>query len=144
MDATLLINVAHYVQKDGVSVDQQLARMAQLVSQLAEQRITLENGQPVTLDTVQRDVGTGEYLSRWVTEFGRTIYFWDGFNIDIEQQIPRDQFDRIILYLQDHPQKRDDVREALNALRPDQLVIPKGTGGNLKTPYGTLFVIPAM
>ncbi|RUS20610.1 hypothetical protein BC937DRAFT_94815 [Endogone sp. FLAS-F59071] len=141
-DSTLLINVALYVQDGGASTDLQCARMEQIVAKLDEQRITLDNGQPVTLDIVRRDVDIGEYLARWVTEFGRTIYFWEGFGMDIEQQIPRDQFNRILLFLQNHPQKRDDVRRALEALRPEHLVIPRAIGGNFKTPYRTLFDLP--
>ncbi|RUS14742.1 hypothetical protein BC937DRAFT_93402 [Endogone sp. FLAS-F59071] len=49
-DSTLLINVALYVQDGGASTDLQRARMEQIVAKLDEQRITLDNGQPVTLE----------------------------------------------------------------------------------------------
>ena len=141
-DSAFLIHLARFVQSNSASSDLQHTRMEQIVSKLAEQQITLDNRQPVTLDIVRRDVGVGEYLAKWVPEFGRMIYFWDGFSMDIEQRISRDQFDRIILFLRDHPEIREDVRKALNNLRPEHLVIPYSEGGNFKTPYRTLFVIP--
>lgn len=141
-DATFLINVAHLVKNETVSSEQQHDRIEQIVATLREKQVTLDDGQPVTFDKVQRDVDVGEYLARWVTEFGRVIYFWGGFNIDIDQEVPRDQFDRILLYLRDYPQKRDGVRSALKALWPEHLVVPSSVGGRFRTPYRTLFVIP--
>lgn len=133
-DAVFLIHLADLVQNGAAPPDVQRDRMERIVMTINEPQVTLA--------TVQADVAVGEYLTRWVTEFGDTIYFWDGFNIDITLDVPREVFDKIILYMHDHPQKQIDVRNAIEALRPENLEIPSSTGGKFKTPYRKLFVIP--
>ena len=61
---------------------------------------------------------------------------------DVAVKVSKEQFNQIMQYLQEYPQKHDDIRRALVALRPEQLVIPKSEGGYFKTPYRTLFAIP--
>ncbi|RUS19405.1 hypothetical protein BC937DRAFT_87547 [Endogone sp. FLAS-F59071] len=131
-DATFLIHLAALVQNPVPPNESQAVRLEMVVRIIDDPQVTVER--------VQADVDTGEYLKQWVDAFGSTIYFWGGFDINLENRIPRDKFHLFLQYLHDHPQRHSEIRDALVSLRPERLTIPRALpGGNFKTPYGKLF-----
>lgn len=81
-----LINIAGFV-KNAVLQDIQDHRRN------VEEVVRIVNNPSVTIEKVEQDVNLGLYLSRWIEEFGSTILFWGGLDIQISQRLPRDEFE---------------------------------------------------
>lgn len=94
----------------------------------------------VSTQTVEADVKTGIYINRWVEEFGSTIYFWSGLDVDIEQRITREHFERLMVLFRQDQVKYHSTIEGIKQLRPQNLEIPRPLpGGDFKTPYFSFF-----
>lgn len=94
----------------------------------------------VSIETVEADVKIGIYINRWVEEFGSTIYFWGGLDIDIGERITREHFEKLMTLFHQDPAKYHNTIEGIKQLRPQNLEIPRPLpGGDFKTPYFNFF-----
>lgn len=84
----------------------------------------------VTRQTVEADVDTAKYLSRWVKEFGPIIYTWCDFNERIAQRVSHDKFDDMVRYLQQNPEKQAQIRKNLEELRRSDISMPRTPPGS--------------
>lgn len=133
-DCIFLINIAGFVQNAVVGDAPNRQRNI-------EEVVRIMDNTSITVQSVEQDADTGFYLSRWVNEFGTIIFWWDSFNMDIAQLLPRVKFETLMTIFRQDPQKHQATLESLEQLRPShsdiQRLLP---GGHYRTSYMKFFV----
>jgi hypothetical protein len=106
-----------------------------------DQVVRIIDDPTVTRETVIADMKTGVYLGQWINEFGSIIYLWDAFDCNIAIWISPEQFNKIVQFLRQNPQRHNEIRIQLEQLRRRDIAIPDSPpGSQFRTPYMKLFL----
>ncbi|RUS17051.1 hypothetical protein BC937DRAFT_90486 [Endogone sp. FLAS-F59071] len=131
-----LINMAHFTMDYVVKEEPPYDSIDEVVKIIGDTQVTRQ--------TVEADVQTAKYLSQWISVFGTIIYAWSGFDQHITNRVSVDDFNKMIHYFQQNPEKHAEIRDKLERLRRHDVKMPDtAPGGNISIHYIKLFTSDA-